>query len=529
MLGFETKGKWAGAAIGLGLSCAAVGHWALGPSVPNGVAAEGAPAAGSPAGAGAAALDLQAARHLLDRFAFGPRPGDPERVAGLGLEAWLAAELDATPLEDAELGAALEPYRAALAPPSELVEGWLGADALTLGMDGRELNSKLEPYFRDHLANLALTILTRDVSSQRQLLEVMVDFWSNHFNVFAPKGLVRVFAGDYVERVLRPLALGRFEDLLVATARHPAMLVYLDNATNSVQGGLNENYARELLELHTLGVAGGYDQNDVVNVARILTGWSLTRPGQPGTPLEFRFRAGRHDRGAKVVLGQGFPAGGGEGEGLRLLQWLAHRPATAHHLATKLCRRFVADDPPASCTAAAERSYLESGGEIRAVLTAIVHDQSFWSVKTRGRKLKKPLELVASALRICGARPDGTTQLAQTLRRLGEPLLEESVPTGYPETEAEWASSGGLLHRMSFASDLGLGRLEGARVELANLLPDGAVDALLARGNELFLSRGGGEQTLRAIRAELLLQPEPLERRQLAAALFLGSPEFQRQ
>jgi uncharacterized protein (DUF1800 family) len=348
--------------------------------------------------------------------------------------------------------------------------------------------------------------------------------------VYAPKGLVRVFVGDYVEQVVRPLALGRFEDLLVATARHPAMLIYLDNAQSSAKRGLNENYARELLELHTVGVRGGYDQADVVSVARILTGWSVARPGQArGEPFEFVFRPRHHDREAKQVLGQTFAAGGAEDEGLRLLSFLASHPATAHHLATKLCARFVADEPPPSCVSAARGAYLESGGSMPDVLTAIAREASFWSEGVRARKLKKPLELVVSAMRAVNARPDGTTRLAQALRRLGEPLFEESVPTGYPETEQAWASSGGFLSRMSFATALALGRLDGVVVDLPAVLPESDATGLLAHGHRLFLSNAGSEQTLAAITSGLDGAREPDTRRALTATLFLGSPEFQRQ
>jgi Protein of unknown function (DUF1800) len=481
--------------------------------------------------AGPRALDVQDARHVLDRFGFGPRPGEPEALAQQGLEGWWSEQLAAPAPPQGALAAALEPHRQGLLPAAELVQQWLGPDALGMPIERGEIEDSIKPYFREHLAHLAAAELARHVLSSQQLREVMVDFWSNHFNVFAPKGLIRVFVGDYVEQVLRPLALGRFEDLLVATARHPAMLMYLDNVSSSSKTGINENYARELLELHTLGVTGGYSQADVVNVARILTGWSVSRPGPRGKarPFEFVFQAGRHDRDPKQVLGLDFPPGGGQDEGLRLLRFLAAQPATAHHLAGKLCARFVADTAPESCTRAAEQAYLASQGSISAVLSAILHEPSFWSEGTRARKLKTPLEFVVSALRALDARLDDTPRLTQALRRLGEPLFEESVPTGYPDSAAAWASSGGFMNRMNFATALAGGRLQGALVDLPRTLPEDDVDGLVARGNAAFLSNAASEQTLTAIAAGLRDQARPERRRTLTAALFLGSPEFQTQ
>lgn len=513
--------------------------------------------AGGAASSGGAAIapqpavtwDATAARHVLDRFAFGPRPGEVEALVELGLERWLSSQLAAAPLRDAALEAALEPYAEALRPPAELIEGWsdMGSDgAMTpmaemtaadeapmdtgvtrmRDMRGRgELQRMMKPYFREHLAELVAAQLTRQLLSPRQLEETMVDFWANHFNVFAPKGLVRSFAGDYIERVLRPHALGRFEDLLLATARHPAMLIYLDNAASTFRRGLNENYARELLELHTLGV-GAYTETDVVGVARILTGWSVSRPGQP-RPFEFVFRSRQHDYGPKTVLDDTYPPGQGEDEGALLIRRLATHPATAAHLARKLCAKFVADEPPESCVGAARVAFASTGGEMRPVLVAIAHDPSFW--QARRNKLKRPLELTVSALRAMDARLDGTSRIAQSLKALGEPMLEESVPTGYPEGAAAWASSGGFLSRMSFASTLGFERSKGVVVDVERVFSESEPEALVVRGNQLLLGGAGSEQTLGAIRSALEAQHEARDRRRLAAALFLGSPEFQRQ
>jgi uncharacterized protein (DUF1800 family) len=481
---------------------------------------------------------LSAARHVLNRCAFGPRPGEVERVARRGAERWLDEQL-AGPAESPLLEAALVPHRAAFAPPAQLVDDWLGdgweAETKTL----RELREETRPHYREHLERLATAELTRDILSQRQLEAVMTDFWANHFNVFASKGFVRLFEGDYLERAIRPHALGKFSELLLATARHPAMLLYLDNAESrressskkpSVRkrrGGLNENYARELLELHTLGVDGGYSQADVQNVARVLTGWSVVRINEGG--FDYVFRKGAHDFGEKHVLGETFAAGGGEAEGVRLLELLARNPATATHLARRLCARFVADDPPQSCVAAATSAYTQSDGDIKEVVRAIVRDASFWAKEARASKLKTPLELLASAARALDARPDGSIALAKTMSQLGEPLLQERVPTGYPDSEPEWASGGGMLARMSFASDLGAGNVAGLDVPWDETLPNGDASALVTRFGSQLLGLGADSRTLTLVREEVSAIQEPEKRRATAVALLIGSPEFQRQ
>jgi uncharacterized protein (DUF1800 family) len=482
---------------------------------------------------------LSAARHVLNRFAFGPRPGEVERVARMGSERWLDEQL-AGPAESPLLEAALVPHRAAFVPPAQLVDDWLGdgweAETRTL----RELREDAKPHYREHLERLATAELTRDILSQRQLEAVMTDFWANHFNVFASKGFVRLFEGDYLERAIRPHALGKFSELLLATAHHPAMLLYLDNAESKRpsgskngnvrkrRGGLNENYARELLELHTLGVDGGYNQADVQNVARILTGWSVVRINEGG--FDFVFRKGAHDRGEKTVLNETFPGGQGEAEGVRLLELLARHPSTAQHLARQLCARFVADQPPASCVSAAAAAYARTDGDIKEVVRAIAKDPSFWASAARGSKLKTPLELLASAARALDGRPDGSLELAKTMTQLGEPLLQERVPTGYPDTEPEWASGGGMLARMSFASDLGAGNVRGLDVPWDETAPANVdATALVNRLGAQLLGLSATSPTLGLVREEVSAVEDPEKRRATAVALLIGSPEFQRQ
>jgi uncharacterized protein (DUF1800 family) len=483
------------------------------------------------------AAALSDARHLLNRFAFGPRPGEVERVARGGPERWLEEQL-AGPAESPLLEAALVPHRAAFVAPAQLVDDWLGDGWESEARTMKDLREDTKPHYREHLERLATAELTRDILSQRQLEAVMTDFWANHFNVFAAKGFVRLFEGDYLERAIRPHALGKFSELLLATARHPAMLLYLDNAESQREQrrvasgkrrrGLNENYARELLELHTLGVGGGYTQADVQAVARILTGWSVARMNAGG--FDFVFRAGAHDRGEKLALGETFPRGQDEAEGVRLIELLAKHPATAKHLARRLCARFVADSPPETCVTAAAGAYTRTEGDIREVVRAITKDPSFWAPTARAGKLKTPLELLASAARALGARPDGSLALSKTMAALGEPLLQERVPTGYPDSEPEWASGGGMLARMSFASDLGAGKVRGLEVPWAETFPPNVdVDELVTRFGAGLLGVAPDSRTLSLIREQVRSVAAPDERRAAAIALLIGSPEFQRQ
>jgi hypothetical protein len=479
------------------------------------------------------AADLGAARHLLNRCAFGPRPGDVERVARLGTGRWLDEQL-ARPVENPLLEPVMSSLESAYLPPAELVQDWLGDDMPDMS-DRRALRARTRPHFKDHLKRLATAELTRHILSHRQLEEVLVDFWLNHFNVYASKGLVRLFEGDYVERAIRPHALGRFEDLLVATARHPAMLLYLDNAESRAPGsnpkragrGLNENYARELLELHTLGVDGGYTQSDVTEVARILTGWSLELRGGR---LEYRFKPGAHDRGEKRVLGETYPAGQNEEEGRRLLARLADHPATSRNVGRKLCARLVADQPDDDCVERAAAAYRATRGDVAAIVRAVVESPSFGAKSARGAKLKTPVELVASAARALDAIPDGNLALADVLQKLGEPLLQESVPTGYPEGEADWASNGAMLARLRFATSLGSGELRGLRIDWSELAPETLpAGELVARLSARLLLGGASERTTEIVRSEVALLEQPKARRSAAVALLVGSPEFQRQ
>src|SRR2546427_4464204 len=365
------------------------------------------------------------ALHALNRLAYGPRPGEADRIAALGVMPWIDQQLDPERIDDPVLAARehrfkiLDYDRRDLAQlyfdaERERRERQLAAGGAADNMRAQDEPGPMEQAGRRLAGQFMELTLTRAALSERQLYEVMVDFWTNHFNVFIGKGADRFLLPDYVEHAIREHAMGKFEDLLVATAESPAMLFYLDN-WQSVAPGINENYARELLELHTLGVDGGYTQQDVINVARILTGWSIARPQQGGA-FEFHDRA--HDRGQKVVMGVAYPAGHGKDEGIRLLHWLARNPATMHHVSRELCQRFVADDPPDGCVDDAVAAWRRSGGEIREVLRAIFHGPDFWAPADVRSKVKTPLEFVVSALRAVGADPDSTLGLPHAVARL---------------------------------------------------------------------------------------------------------------
>jgi uncharacterized protein (DUF1800 family) len=339
--------------------------------------------------------------------------------------------------------------------------------------------------------------LLRDVDSDKQLQEVLTDFWFNHFNVFVGKGQVRDYLTAYERDVIRPHVLGNFRDLLGATAHSPAMLFYLDNwqsstpnapamlspemerrilnnprmaaaqrqqmvsrlqaAQKNAPKGLNENYGRELMELHTLGVDGGYTQDDVINVARAFTGWTIDRPQQGGG---FVFRPQMHDTAEKTILGVKFPAGGGENEGERVLDILAKHPSTAHHIAFELAQRFVSDNPPASLVDRAAKRFLDTKGDLREVTRTIIESPEFFADDAYRAKVKTPLEFIVSAVRATGAVVVSPQPLVAELRTLGMPLYGCVPPTGYSMTADAWVNTGSLLNRMNFALQLVNGQVQ---------------------------------------------------------------------
>jgi len=515
----------------------------------------------APLGAqGAAARD--SAVHALNRLAWGPRPGEADRVAATGVMAWIERQLVPERIPDDALHARERAFTILRVDGDDLARRFVAArrEQLTRRRgDTAATEPPPEPgteaaALRRLGAETQQLAVVRAVLSERQLYEVLVDFWTNHFNVFYAKGADRYLLPAHIEETIRPHALGRFEDLLVATARSPAMLFYLDNAQSVAPGtqppipprgarrltaeqremvaqrmprGLNENYARELLELHTLGVDGGYTQDDIVAVARILTGWGIERPQQGAG---FTFREWAHDRGAKVVLGERFPPGQGIDEGIRLLRMLARHPATMHHVSRKLCARFVADDPPDGCVDAAVAAWRAHEGDVGAVVRAIVRAPDFWAPAARRAKVKSPLEFVVSAVRATGAAPDSSLRLAQLVGRLGQPLYLQSAPTGWPEAQADWVNAGALLARMNAAVALAAGRLPGAAIDLQAVLPH-AVDhaEFVDLVNERLLAGSMSDRTRAVILDQLRDVTDPLQARALAVGLAIGGPEFQRQ
>jgi uncharacterized protein (DUF1800 family) len=511
--------------------------------------------------------------HVLDRLGYGPRPGEVERVRAAGLATWIERQLEPGRIPDEAVERALEAFRVLPLTAAELYRDYPQARPQDVqrfqagGMTPQEIREVFPPDRRPAVitAQLQAAKLTRAVLSERQLQEVMVDFWLNHFNVYSAKGPVRWMVPDYERQALRPHALGRFRDLVVATAQHPAMLYYLDNwlstrddfvlppARGGRKLGLNENYARELMELHTLGVDGGYTQQDVIEVARCFTGWTIERPQEGGG---FLFRLVTHDRGEKRVLGTVIPAGGGQGDGLAVIDLLVHHPSTARFISTKLIRRFVSDEPPPALVERAARTFRATEGDIRAVLVTIFTAPEFLSAEAYHAKVKTPLEVVASAARVLGARLDsppdapasgraalagGAAALARQVAALGEPLYEAQPPTGHPDVAAAWVSAGALLSRMNFALALAHNRLPGARVDLAPFLdgvdrrqPAQVLDRLFA-----VVLRGQVSPDTRRVLAAQLENPEIVRATaddrgprntdvEKLTALVLGSPEFQR-
>ncbi len=460
------------------------------------------------------------------------------------------------------------------------------ADSLR-GGKGQEFLEGLNPRQKETLlamnnpagvvtGELTQTKLLRAIYSERQFEEVMTDFWFNHFNVFLDKGLDRLMLTSYERDVIRPHALGKFEDLLVATARSPAMLFYLDNwlsvGPNSPQAlgiplhpgpywrpnprpnpnkrrsGLNENYGRELLELHTLSVNGGYSQRDVTEVAKVFTGWTIDQPAQGGG---FKFDARMHEPGPKFVLGRRIKPKG-EGEGLEVLHRLAVSPQTAHFISLKLAERFVSDNPPQVLVDRMEKTFLKKKGDIREVLNVLFHSAEFWNNETYRAKVKTPLEFVASTVRATGAEVEDALPLTRQLNNMGMPLYGAQPPTGYSMKAETWVSSSALLNRMNFALAMTGGKIKGVKVDATQLAGNNSApsDSSLALSNlEMSLVAGGvSQQTHDSIQAQIeaaeknSTQPKPGNkagpRKPDAAArppdvntiagLLLGSPEFQR-
>src|SRR5881296_852829 len=508
-----------------------------------------------PAPPAAAMTARDSALHALNRLACGPRPGEVDSVARYGVMPWIERQLDPDHLDDKLLQQREHAFKILDYDRGDLAQRYRDAQRERQRMQ-RELAQtgdsmrpdKIEGPMREirelggQLQQLAIV---RATLSERQLREVMVDFWTNHFNVFVGKGADRFLLPSYIEETIRPHALGRFEDLLIATAESPAMLFYLDNAQSVAPGsvppqqgrpffslrlrfgmnempedrrqrqqrrptGINENYARELLELHTLGVDGGYTQQDIIEVARIFTGWSI-EPPERGSGFVFRDWA--HDHGTKHVFGLTF-RDDGKDEGIKLLKFLASQHATMHHVSAKLCARFVADEPPDGCIDAAVAAWQKTRGDIRAVLRAIFTSPEFWSAQAVRSKVKTPFEFVVSAVRATGVEPDDTPRLAQLVARLGEPLYQQPAPTGYAETEEHWVNSGALLARMNAAM--------GIAKDCSSVPANDDHARLIDMIDQQLLAGTMSAHTKSVILEQLTDVTDPVQARALAVGLALG-------
>jgi uncharacterized protein (DUF1800 family) len=517
----------------------------------------------------AALTEDQKIIHLLNRIGFGPRPGDVARVRQLGIDKFIEQQLHPERLEDAAVEARLKNIESIHMGLSELAEKYPepGMIARELGLKGKNAAPKAMPapqanpngdnapanqaadaqldlskqenrqmvmeYYREHglkppqvlLQDLMQQKLIRAVYSERQLQEVMTDFWYNHFNIFWPKGADKILTTDFEMSAIRPHAFGKFQDLLLATAKSPAMLFYLDNFQSSSpdaklpgragrgqqarlqrrgpfggfgqpnnpsaqmspeqqqqraqaaqqfakrKPGINENYARELMELHTLGVEGGYTQKDVQEVARCLTGWTIVQPRRGGG---FVFRPFMHDDGEKMVLGHKIPAGGGIKDGEMVIDILAHHPSTAKFISTKLVRRFVSDTPPPALVDRVAQVYLKSDGDIREMLRAIFTSPEFYSKEAYRAKIKSPFELAVSAIRAVGGEMNNPMMVTQFISKMGQPLYRYQPPTGYPDKAEQWVNTGALLERLNFGLALSANRLRGTTVDLKRIAPETA-------------------------------------------------------
>jgi uncharacterized protein (DUF1800 family) len=517
--------------------------------------------------------------HVLNRLGFGPRPGDVARVKAVGLENYINQQLHPEKIADtitenkvrdltvlnmttAELyekypqpGQLLRQLQARGVMPSETT-----AETPGNPLQNEKYREVLQKYYRENglqqpqriIAELQASRILRAVYSERQLHEVMVDFWTNHFNIFAGKGADRWLLPAYDRDTIRPHALGKFLPLLQATAQSPAMLFYLDNfqsvspnmnrpgpRAQQQRRGINENYARELMELHTLGVDGGYTQKDVQEVARCFTGWTIFQPRGAGAALNprlgeagrrkagtffFNFRA--HDDGEKTVLGHKIPAGGGIKDGMVVLEILARHPATAKFIATKLVRHFVADDPPAALIERAAAAFTKSDGDIRETLKTIFFSKEFNSPEAYRAKVKRPFELAVSAIRALGAETNGGVGTHQWIARMGEPLYGFQTPNGYSDAAESWVNTGGLLERMNFGLALANNRVPGTRVDLGRLTNGETSHANVLDQTLKTLLAGEISSATKEALLKQLSDSDPPEK---VVGLLLGTPEFQRQ
>ncbi len=464
------------------------------------------------------AAEIDSISHALNRLTFGPRPNDYARATALGFDAFLEEQLAPERIDDWQCDRLVRHEFEELANPSSTLfprrvqNGVMGElfPALQNSSSG-SVGDLYEWKDRPLLESLTRSAILRAVMSRRQLFEVMVEFWSDHFNIDPSKGECKWLKAADDREVIRHHALGNFPEMVRASAVSPAMLWYLDGRVNrSAQPSErpNENYARELMELHTLGVHGGYTQRDVMEVARCLTGWTV-RDRKKLLKGQVQFDPAAHDNGAKSVLGQTIPAGGGLRDLDRVLAILTAHPSTARFLATKLCRRFISDTPPAPAIATTAQAYTKSGGDIRSMLRALFRTPEF--AASAGQKLKRPFHFVVSALRATNAETDGGRPIIEALLRMGHAPFRYPTPDGYPEESNHW--TGTLLWRWNFAANLASNALKGTQIQ-----PD------------LVAALGGDEALITTL---LGRKPTPSEGSAYQASgnglgLLLASPAFQR-
>ena len=462
----------------------------------------------------------QAAARLLDRFSFGAKPGQGDAVVAMGIDNWFEQQLEGNQ-PNAGLGNRLANFKSLQLSNDSIVNRYLNAGqvirlATRNGLLNRDSIQADQAAYRAQVRQLmeqqgylpiqelhrelVVQKVLRAAYSNNQLQEVLTDFWFNHFNVSATKNQCQQFIYTYERDAIRPNVLGSFKDLLLATAKHPAMLEYLDNASSvSVRNaprmnnnaprnarGLNENYAREVMELHTLGVDGGYTQADVTAVARALTGWTVMQGN-------FLFRPRMHDNEAKTILNKNFPANGGYQEGIDVLTMLAEHPSTAQFICTKLATRFVSDTPSASLIKNMVKTFQSTGGNIKEVLRTMVHDPSFWKKSAPHEKVKSPFELVISAVRATNAQVIQPFQLFNWCTKMGQRFYYYQAPTGFPDRASYWINTGSLLNRMNFGLAFASQKIPGVRMDLAALNnyhePESAIDALTVYSNLLLPQR----------------------------------------
>jgi uncharacterized protein (DUF1800 family) len=479
--------------------------------------------------------DDRAIVHVLNRIGFGPRPGDVDRIRTLGVQGYIEQQLHPERMADADTDARLEGLRTirmsadAIRTEFELPQiqarrqRQLAASRNGTDAQPPPLSPEMQARNNQVLLELSEQKLLRAIYSERQLQEVLTDFWFNHFNVDARKGRDRYLLTTYERQAIRPHVLGKFRDLLEATAKSPAMLFYLDNwmsadphplpsarraallPANRQRQGLNENYGRELMELHTLGVDGGYTQRDVTDVARAFTGWTIGNPRQGGG---YTFDMRRHDRGEKLVLGHRIAAGGGESDGERVLDILAAHPATARFISTKLVRRFVSDTPPAALIDRAAARFRATDGDIAEVMRTILSSPEFLAPDAYRAKIKSPFEFIASAVRATGAEVQDAAPLVRALQQLGMPLYACQPPTGYKDTAEAWVNTGALVNRMNTALALASNRMRGITVAGSRDLADRILNGDISDSTRATIARATTAAQM--------------------TALTLGSPEFQK-